>query len=157
MKKKVILSLLTLVSSQVFAVEANTTIQANSIINPSCVMKATDMNFGVAISAANLTDTVGNTVVSLRCTKATPYVATINNGFGSSSQRVMKGQNPLNQEVLKYRLYFGGRTEIPIVNTFANTTGTGEEVVTAFSGKVIASQFVSPDVYYDMLTFTITY
>lgn len=161
--KKLKLSLLAIVaamSSSAFAGSTSANFQVNATVQPTCVITATNVDFGAITPAA--TGSVPSTgTVTTTCTKTTAYTLTLSSGSGSITSRKMSGATAGNLDGLLYNIYKdSGRTIVFGDGTSGQTItglGTGVAETTTIYGSVDLNQYIRPDTYSDSLTVTLTY
>ncbi|WP_426057294.1 Csu type fimbrial protein [Janthinobacterium sp. PSPC2-1] len=165
MKKGKILAalLVTFASSTAMAGSATSNFQASAVLEGSCTLTATNVDFGT-INQSEATNGTGT--ITYICSKSVPYYVTINAGsYGSVAARKMAGAVAGNTDKLAYNLYADAATQIIVSgNRYGGDggfsysgDGTGKvETITVY-GKVESGQYIKPDTYADNLTVSVYY
>ena len=153
------LSLLTM--SPVDATTVTNTFTVQAIINASCNVSATTLNFG-SYDPASGSALSGSSAVNVFCTSGTPYTASLNVGTGGGSfttRTVASGGSTLNYNLYRdaaHSQVWGDGTG----STFT-VSGTGSGVLTAnpltVYGEVPTGQDKPPGTYTSIITVTVTY
>ena len=149
------------ISSQAFAGTATGTFQATATLSSSCLVSATNVNFGTITPAATGT-TAATGTISSTCSKNIPYTLSINAGSGTFATRTMGGAASGNTDKLNYNLY----TEVAATNIWGDgtastvkvsLTGTGASQSSTVFGQLPLNQYLKPDTYTDNLSVTLAY
>jgi len=148
-------------SSQAMAGSATANFQVSATVNASCLVSASNVDFGPVTPAGTGTATATGSITST-CSKTTPYSLAISAGSsGSVSDRKMAGSISGNTDTLAYNLYSdSGATKVWGETAGTNTvdlTGTGVAQTSTIYGKLPLNQYIKPDSYKDNLTVTLTY
>jgi spore coat protein U domain-containing protein, fimbrial subunit CupE1/2/3/6 len=150
-----------LASTPVAATTVTNTFTVQAVINSSCNVTATTLNFG-AYDPTSATALNGSSTVSVFCTSGTPYTTTLNVGSGGGSfvtRTIANGGNTLN-----YNLYRdSARSQVwgdGSGSTFT-VAGTGSGLLTASTltvyGDIATAQDKPPGTYTSTITVTVTY
>lgn len=144
--------------SKSIADTADTTFQVSASVGDVCMVSAANLSFGAYDPlAADLTAT---TTIDVTCTASTTYDIGLNLGTGAGAtlalRRMSNGGNTLN-----YVLYQNpGLTtlwgETVATNTLAGVGDGTEQSITVY-GVIPAGQMVTPAIYSDTITVTVTY
>jgi spore coat protein U-like protein len=157
------------VTGAAVAATATTTFTVSATVLKACTVGATNINFGNYTPGGGAP--TGNSTISVKCTKTTPYTVALNAGTtagGAFGQRLMA----YGAETLQYNLY----TSAAFTTVFGDgsgTTGTGAgsgvglgaaaQTYTAYGQMPdsAANQNAAPNAaattYSDTITVTVTY
>lgn len=147
-----------LFANSTLAATATTTFQVTATVVDSCLVSATDLNFGAYNPAAGAL--VGTSTITATCTAQTPYEIGLSagNGTPATTTRAMTGGAGAQ---LDYELYSDvTRTAIwgaPGGATVAQSALTGGALNYTVYGRIPASQYVPAANYADTVTVTVTY
>jgi spore coat protein U-like protein len=126
-------------------------------VSPSCAVAASSLQFGAYAGTA----VAATTSLSVTCTDTTPYNIGLSAGSAAGatvSTRAMTGSGP---DTLAYQLFQDSAHTANWGDTIASDTvagaGTGIAQTLTVYGYIAAGQFVSPGVYTDTITVTVTY
>ena len=146
-------------NSALAAEEATTTFKVTATVADSCLVSATDLNFG-AYDPAAVKD--GTSTITVTCTAETPYEIGLNAGDGTPAvtTRAMTGSDGASTQ-LDYELYtesghgsvwgaIGG-------TTVAQSALTGGPLPYTVYGQIPASQYVPAASYVDTINVTVAY
>jgi spore coat protein U-like protein len=145
---------------------ATSTFNVTATVLKNCLVSSADLPFGSY--TPNTGALTGNSAITVRCTKTTPYTVALNAGStagGSLAQRLMgSGAN-----TLQYNLY----TSAALTTVFGDGTGGTSMVPGTGNGMAVASaqtvtvygslldsafnQNAAPGAYTDQITVTVTY
>jgi len=148
------------ISTQAFAGTETATFQSTATLNASCVVSATNVNFGTITPASGVTNANGE--ITSTCSKSLPYTIVISGGTsGIANARTMAGTAG-NTDKLKYYLsptasYSSSWGDGTNGTTIVNRTGTGAAQSNTVYGSLPINQYLKPDTYSDNLTVTMTY
>ena len=163
------LGLLTGIAGQADAVTATNTFTVSATVLKACTVNATNINFGNYTPGGGAL--TGNSTISVKCSKSTPYTVALNAGStagGSYAQRLMA----YGAETLQYNLYtaatfatvFGDGTAGSATGAGTGTgLGAAAQTYTAYGRLVdsVANQNAAPNAaastYTDTVTVTVTY
>lgn len=149
-----------LFANSTLAGQATTTFQVTATVADSCLVSATDLNFGAYNPAAGALD--GTSTISAACTAGTSYEIGLSAGTGTpaTTTRAMTG-NDLAGTPLDYELYSdASRSTIwgeTAGTTVAQSASTGGALHYTVYGRIPASQYVPAANYVDTVTVTVTY
>ena len=153
-----------LFANSALAAEATTTFKVTATVADSCLVSATDLNFG-AYNPAAVKD--GTSTITVTCTAQTPYTIGLDVGLQSTgatgTTRAMI-DNDTATTLLNYELY----TETGRTTAWGAIGGTGGTTVANSSlaggaldytvyGQIPASQYVPAANYADTITVTVDY
>jgi spore coat protein U-like protein len=160
---------LTALSASVGAATSTGTFTVSATVLKACTVSASNINFGNYTPGGGAL--TGNSTISVKCTKTTPYTVALNAGSttgGSYAQRLMA----YGAETLQYNLYtVAGFTTVFGDGTLGTGTGSGtgaglgaaSQTYTAY-GRLVdstANQNAAPNAaattYSDTVTVTVTY
>lgn len=148
--------------SQAFAEEGTTNIQSSATLNPTCLISASNINFGV-ISTSPSGEQPATGIISLICNKDQPYRISVGAGkSGVVTARTMVGADINNTDTLKYNLYIDTETTQYLGDAFKggfSITGQASgsmQAITIYS-KLSLNQYLKPDIYSDNLTIKVDY
>jgi spore coat protein U-like protein len=120
------------------------------------VISSTALSFGAYTGVANS----ATSTLSITCTNTTPYNVGLDAGMGSGAtvnNRLMTGGSV----VLHYALFSDPARTIIWGQTIGTDTiagtGNGSPQALTIYGQIAATQFVTPAVYSDTITATVTY
>jgi len=148
------------------AATTTTTFAVTATVQKTCSVSANALAFGNYTPGAGAL--TGNTALSVKCTKTTPFTVALNGGTttaGTVAQRLMAAAT--GTDTLQYNLYttaalttvFGDGS-----GTSATVPGTGAGVSTASTVNVygqlpdnVTNQAATPVNYSDTITVTVTY
>jgi spore coat protein U-like protein len=128
--------------------------------NSSCVVTATDLNFG---SHSTISSSIASTnTITATCTAGTQYEIGLNNGSsGASDPAQRRMTNPATADAIGYSIYRdGGRTQVWGNTTGANTMGAiGTGAAQTFTGYGLVPLQTTPAslVYSDTVIVVVTY
>ena len=158
-----------LAAGQADAATATNTFTVSATVLKACTVNATNINFGNYTPGAG--PLTGNSTISVKCSKSTPYTVALNAGStagGSYAQRLMA----YGAETLQYNLYtaatfatvFGDGTAGTATGAGAGAgLGAAAQTYTAYGRLVdsVANQNAAPNAaastYTDTVTVTVTY
>lgn len=149
-----------LFANSTLAATETTTFQVTATVADSCLVSATDLNFGAYNPAAGALD--GTSTITAACTAETPYQIGLSagNGTPANTTRAMTGSDSASTQ-LDYELYSDmARTATwgaPGGATVAQSALTGGALHYAVYGRIPASQYVPAANYADTVTVTVTY
>lgn len=147
-------------STSTFADTTTGNFQANAALNSTCTIFVANnlpFNFTPSISAGYA---VVNRPAVFRCSSGIPYNISINGGnSGDIEDRTMTSSTT--SDVLHYNIYldntyttiFGDGNK----GSFVPRTGTGNSTSINYYGRLDSNQFVTPAIYSDTLTFSLSY
>lgn len=148
-----------LFANSALALEATTTFQVTATVANSCIVSATDLDFG-AYDPAAVKD--GTSTITVTCTAETPYTIGLDAGGGNpaATTRAMTGNDGASTQ-LDYELY----TETNRTSVWGNTVGTtvaqsaltGGPLYYTVYGRIPASQYVPAANYADTINVTVGY
>jgi spore coat protein U-like protein len=160
---------LTALSASVGAATSTGTFTVSATVLKACTVSASNINFGNYTPGAGAL--TGNSTISVKCTKTTPYTVALSAGSttgGSYAQRLMA----YGAETLQYNLYTAAAfTTVFGDGTLGTGTGSGTgaglgavaQTYTAY-GRLVdstANQNAAPNAaattYSDTVTVTVTY
>jgi spore coat protein U-like protein len=151
------------------ALTATSTFTATATLLKACTVSATNIGFGNYTPGGGAL--TGNSTISVKCTKTTPYTVALNGGTttgGTLTQRLMA----YGAETLQYNLYTTNAfTTVFGDGTLSTGTGAGTgagigaaaQTYTAYGQLVdsVANQNAAPNAaatnYSDTITVTVTY
>jgi spore coat protein U-like protein len=143
------------------ATTTTNTFTVQAIINSSCNVTATTLNFGT-YDPTSATALAGSSTVSVFCTSGTPYTAALNVGSGGGSfttRTIASGSNTLNYNLFRdaaYTQVWGDGSG----STFT-VAGTGSGLLTAGNltvyGQIPIAQDKPAGSYSSTVTVTVTY
>jgi spore coat protein U-like protein len=155
----IIASVLAIEPARATTVTNTFTVQA--VINASCNVAATTLNFGTYDPASG-TALTGSSTVNVFCTSGTPYTTALNVGTGGGSfttRAVASGGNTLNYNLYRdsaHSQVWGDGTG----STFT-VSGTGSGLLTAnpltVYGQMPTAQDQPPGTYTSTITVTVTF
>ena len=152
-----------LFANSALAAEATTTFQVTATVANSCLVSATDLNFGAYNSVA-ATALDGTSTITVTCTAETPYTIGLDAGLQSAgatgTTRAMTGSDSANT-LLDYELY----TETSRTNVWGDIGGTtvaqssvsGGPIDYTVYGQIPALQYVPAASYVDTISVTVAY
>ena len=149
-------------NSAMAADTATTTFQVTATVADSCLVSATDLNFG-AYDPAAVKD--GTSKITVTCTAQTPYTIGLDAGTGTSAvtTRAMTGSVGASTQLV-YELYTEtNRTSVwgdiggTSGTTVANSSLAGGALDYIVYGQIPASQYVPAANYADTITVTVDY
>ena len=150
-----------LIAAPARATTVTNTFTVQAVINASCNVAATTLNFGTYDPTSG-TALSGSSTVNVFCTSGTPYTAALSVGTGGGSfttRTVASGGNTLN-----YNLYRdSARSQVWGDGTGSTFTvsGTGSGVLTAnpltVYGQMPTAQDQPPGTYTSTITVTVTF
>ncbi|MDH1867236.1 spore coat U domain-containing protein [Pseudomonas chengduensis] len=149
-----------LFANSTLAATATTTFQVTATVAASCLVSATDLNFGAYNPLAGALD--GTSTITATCTAQTPYTIGLDAGLnaGGTTTRRMIGDDTATT-LLSYELYSDTtRSAIwgaPGGATVAQSALTGGALNYTVYGRIPASQYVPAASYADTVTVTVTY
>lgn len=149
-----------LFANSTLAATATTTFQVTATVAASCLVSATDLNFGAYDPLVGALD--NTSTITATCTAQTPYEIGLSagNGTPATTTRAMTG-NDLASTHLDYELYSDtSRSAIwgaPGGATVAQSALTGGALNYTVYGRIPASQYVPAANYADTVTVTVTY
>lgn len=158
--KKILLCLSMIgVCSQSLADSNSTTIVAGSAkVNSTCTVAVLPINFGTINSNSQ---NLQSTTLIATCTKGTAFTVALSSGMSNDfSNRYMTLTDDSDQ--LKYNIYFDNLYSNILGDGSANTStindiGTGNDQTFTLFGKIPTGQFVSPGIYSDLISVTLSY
>jgi spore coat protein U-like protein len=143
------------------ATTTTNTFTVQAVINASCNVTATTLNFGT-YDPTSATALAGSSTVSVFCTSGTPYTAALNVGSGGGSfttRTIANGSNTLNYNLFRdsaYAQVWGDGSG----STFT-VAGTGSGLLTASNitvyGQIPIAQDKPAGSYSSTVTVTVTY
>lgn len=147
-----------LFANSAMADTATTTFQVTATVADSCLVSATDLNFG-AYDPAAVKD--GTSTITVTCTAQTPYTIGLDAGQHFATTRAMIGDDTATT-LLKYELYTesGHGTiwgELLSGTTVANSSLAGGALDYTVYGQIPASQYVPAANYADTINVTVDY
>ncbi|WP_101484336.1 spore coat U domain-containing protein [Janthinobacterium sp. 61] len=164
MKKGKILAalLVTFASSTAMAGSTTSNFQANAVMNSSCSVTSTNVNFGT-INSADAVNATGT--ISFTCSKSVQYKLGLSSGSsGEIRSREMVGTITGNNDKLSYNLYVDeGRVALwgnglpGDGGSIWSGKGSGEVQTNTIYGKVNSGQYIKPDTYSDNLIVSVFY
>lgn len=144
------------------AATASAPMQVTATVEPKCNISATNMNFGTIQLGEGAP--IGNSSVTVECTKGTPYSIAFNGGLNSPLlSTVYRLKHATLNEYLEYMLSIPNQVIISpnqtSISGTGNGIGTGFEKVTVIQGvlNTSANVNVTPGSYSDIVTITLTY
>jgi len=143
------------------AATASNTFTVQAVINSSCNVSATTLNFGT-YDPTSATALTGTSTVSVFCTAGTPYTSALNVGSGGGSfvtRTIANGGNVLNynlfRDAARSQVWGDGSS-----STFT-VSGTGSGLLTANNltvyGEIPIAQDKPPGTYTSTITVTVAY
>jgi spore coat protein U-like protein len=143
------------------ATTASNTFTVQAVINSSCNVSATTLNFGT-YDPTSATAINGTSTLSVFCTAGTPYTAALNVGSGGGSfvtRTIANGGNLLNynlfRDAARSQVWGDGSG-----STFT-VSGTGSGLLTANNltvyGEIPIAQDGPPGTYTSTITVTVAY
>lgn len=160
MKKNIILGLILISSGVSTYANTSTTMNSSALLLPSCDMMISDVNFGNYQPQQGLKTLLN---LKVRCNNGITYELYLDGGASKNVlNRTMKNGAG---ELLGYNIFlnseatgtiFGDRHEYGVVSYF-RTGSTGIWNSWTFGARLNSNQFVSPGVYTDTITATISY
>lgn len=147
-----------LFANSTLAATETTTFQVTATVADSCLVSATDLNFGAYNPAAGALD--GTSTITATCTAATPYEIGLSAGNGTSATTTRAMTDGASAQ-LDYELY-SDATRTTIWGALAGATVTqtslaGGAVAYTVYGRIPASQYVPAANYADTVTVTVAY
>ncbi|MDY0415887.1 MAG: spore coat U domain-containing protein [Pseudomonas sp.] len=144
-------------NSAMAATDTDTFLVTATVAN-SCLVSATDLNFG-AYDPAAVKD--GTSTITVTCTAQTPYTIGLDAGQHFATTRAMIGDDTATT-LLKYELYTesGHGTiwgELLSGTTVANSSLAGGALDYTVYGQIPASQYVPAANYADTINVTVDY
>ncbi|NLD00411.1 MAG: spore coat protein U domain-containing protein [Gammaproteobacteria bacterium] len=144
-------------NSAMAATDTDTFLVTATVAN-SCLVSATDLNFG-AYDPAAVKD--GTSTITVTCTAQTPYTIGLDAGQHFATTRAMIGDDTATT-LLKYELYteLGHGTiwgELLSGTTVANSSLAGGALDYTVYGQIPASQYVPAANYADTINVTVDY
>ena len=143
------------------ATTTSNTFTVQAVINSSCNVSATTLNFGT-YDPTSATALDGTSTVSVFCTSGTPYAAALNVGSGGGSfttRTIANGGSTLNYNLFRD----SARSQVwgdGSGSTFT-VSGTGSGLLTANNlvvyGEIAIAQDKPPGTYTSTVTVTVTY
>lgn len=147
-----------LFANSTLAATETTTFQVTATVADSCLVSATDLNFGAYNPAAGALD--GTSTITAACTAETPYQIGLSAGNGTPATTTRAMTDGAGNQ-LDYELYSDAtRTAIwgaTAGTTVAESALTGGALHYAVYGRIPASQYVPAANYVDTVTVTVTY
>lgn len=147
-----------LFANSTLAATETTTFQVTATVADSCLVSATDLNFGAYNPAAGALD--GTSTITAACTAETPYQIGLSAGNGTPATTTRAMTDGAGAQ-LDYELYSDvTRTAIwgaTAGTTVAQSALTGGALHYAVYGRIPASQYVPAANYVDTVTVTVTY
>ena len=145
-------------NSTLAASPATTTFQVTASVADSCLVSATDLNFGAYDPLVGALD--GTSTITATCTAGTRYEIGLSAGNGTPATTTRAMTDGASAQ-LDYELYSDAtRTAIwgaPGGATVTQTSLTGGAVAYTVYGRIPASQYVPAANYVDTVTVTVTY
>lgn len=149
-----------LFANSALAAEATTTFQVTATVADSCLVSATNLNFGTYNPATALD---GTSIITVTCTAETSYAIGLDAGQHFVTTRAMIGDDT-DSTLLKYELYtepghgsvwgaIGGTGG----TTVANSGLAGGALPYTVYGRIPASQYVPAANYADTINVTVEY
>jgi spore coat protein U-like protein len=145
--------------SSAVAQTASTSFQVTANVDSSCVIEATDLNFGAYSPVGPALD--GQSQLLLLCTSSAQWNVGLDQGTAAGATvttRQMTGPAP---SLLSYSLFSDAARTINWGNTVGTDTvsgvGTGGPQVVTIYGRVPAAQNVGVGGYQDTITATVTF
>jgi spore coat protein U-like protein len=149
--------LLCLPPASVHAATATTTLAVTILVQATCQITATALNFPVYTG----TMIEATSTISLTCTNSTPYNVGLNAGTGSGASVINRRVTGAGGVQLVYALYSDAGHTVNWGNTVGSDTvartGNGSAQVLTVYGRVGAGGFVTPGSYTDTIIATVTY
>lgn len=153
---------LLLATAAVYAQTATTTFPVTATVSSSCIISATNHDFGI-YSPSSPTDNInGTNTLTATCTLAVPYSVGLDVGTTAGAtvaNRIMK--HTVTGETLNYSLYKAADRLVVLGNTLLvdviSGMGTGLPVGHPVFGKIAAGQNVPAGNYVDTVTATINF
>lgn len=135
---------------------------ASSTVTSACTVAGNTLNFGNAINPVAGAPVDATTTLSVECTATTGFTVALNAGANAG------GGNQVNSRVLRsganalpYQLYLNAaRTSVwgdGVGSSVYSGTGTGQTQVLTVYGRLPSLTGVSPGVYTDTVTITVSY
>src|SRR5690554_3821438 len=151
-----------LFANSVLAATTTTTFKVTATVAASCLVSATDLNFGAYDPLVGALD--GSSTITATCTAQTPYGIGLSagNGTPAATTRAMTGNDGANTQ-LDYELYTDSARNTVwtgpagITGPVAQTSLAGGAVAYTVYGRIPASQYVPAANYADTVTVTVTY
>lgn len=160
MKKNIILGLILIGSGVSAYADTSTTMKSSALLLANCDMVISDINFGNYQPGQELKTLLN---VKVRCNNGITYELYLDGGESKNVlNRTMKNSNG---ELLSYNIFlnnegtgtiFGNRHEYGVVSYF-RTGSSGVWNSWTFGTKLYQNQFVSPGLYKDTISATISY
>lgn len=147
-------------NSALAASPATTDFQVTATVADSCLVSATNLNFGAYDSVA-ATALDGTSTITVTCTAQTPYTIGLDAGQNFATTRAMIGDDTA-ATLLNYELYTesGHGTiwgELLSGTTVANSSLAGGALDYTVYGQIPASQYVPAANYADTINVTVDY
>lgn len=133
--------------------------QTNAVMNASC-----SVSTWIPIWFGNITNGstsyTANEPFNVKCTKGTPWTVSVSSGNGTVDNRYMLGKTK--GDKLYYNLYTSTSYTTIYGDATAGTvqlvgTGNGANQYNLLEAKMLSGQWVTPDVYEDNITITVSY
>ena len=152
---------LLLATAAVYAQTA-TTFQVTATVTSSCVISATNHDFGFYVPSSLLDNINGANILTATCTLAVPYSVGLDGGIGSGATVAnRKMTRSGGTEMLNYSLYPTASYVVALGNSLGvdmiTGLGTGLPVGHTVFGKIAANQNVPAGNYVDTVTANITF
>lgn len=149
-----------LFANSTMADTVTTDFEVTATVADSCLVSATDLNFGAYDSVA-ATALDGTSTITVTCTAQTPYTIGLDAGQHFATTRAMIGDDTATT-LLKYELYTesGHGTiwgELLSGTTVANSSLAGGALDYTVYGQIPASQYVPAANYVDTINVTVDY
>jgi spore coat protein U-like protein len=141
--------------SQAAAATATTTFSVTANVVTTCLITATNLNFG-NYSGVQLD---GTATLNATCSTGTPYTIGLNAGTGAGATVNSRKMTGPAASLLNYSLFRDAAHSSNWGNTTDRQSGTGNGAVQPFTvfGRIPALQFVQAGAYSDTITVTLTF
>jgi spore coat protein U-like protein len=142
-----------------FAATAPSTIGVSATVQATCLNTATSLAFGTYSGAQD----DATAIITITCTNTTPYTVGIDAGLGTGpaatvTTRHMNGPAAAGLAyTLKSVSQTGANWGVTVGTDTVSGTATGAAQPMTVYGRTPAGQFVTPGVYTDTVTATVTY
>lgn len=134
------------------AATTGTTFSVTATVAATCVVSASDLDFGAYDPSAGNHDST--TTVSVTCTNGTAYSVDLDNGSNYVTGRRMTDGL---LHYLAYDLYSDSSHLIAWNTGGAASSGTGSAQAYTVYGRISGGQYVTPASYTDTITVTVNY
>ncbi len=151
-------------SSLATAASTTTNFNVTATVTANCLATSTNLNFGT-YDPLSSSDTTGSSLITIKCSKGTPYTIALNAGTRTSATdttRQMSHATVLAATAMNYGLYSDSGTLSNWVSSSSTVGGTGSGLNTGNDhtvyGKIPKNQYdVYAGSYSDTIIATISY